>query len=112
MIAVTNADDVPVRRYGIVIEPGTTEEIPSDVVLAYSAMEISLATQVIARKVSRTTKLYEDELNRQEAERRGKSWVSTHIYYRESMVARAVRATRRFFRNILGRIPVESTEKA
>ncbi len=77
-IKVTNADEIPVGRYGLTIQPGETVEVAPDVVLAHSAMEISLAAQVMARRVSRAAFLYETELERQARERRENRMVVQH----------------------------------
>ncbi len=50
-VAVTNADERPVRQFGQEIAPGATAYIDTEVALAYSVMEISLALQYIVRKL-------------------------------------------------------------
>lgn len=49
-IHVTNADDVPVRKFGEDIAPGETAHVDNEVVIAYSLMEISLGIAILAKR--------------------------------------------------------------
>ena len=69
-IKITNADAAPVSRYGFHLKPGEVAMVESEIILAYSAMEISLASQVVAKRVSRVAYLIESELDREARARR------------------------------------------
>lgn len=65
MIKITNADEITVRRYGIEFEPGETKEIDPLTLQTYSLMEISRASQIIARKLTIISKTLEDSEKRE-----------------------------------------------
>lgn len=52
-ITIKNVDDQVVRKYGLEFQPGESKEISSDVLLAYSAMEISKGIQYIVSHMPR-----------------------------------------------------------
>lgn len=53
LIKIKNIDEDPVRRYGEEFKPGETIEIPTDTIIAYSLMELSLSAKRINDKLGK-----------------------------------------------------------